>query len=114
MTVVDLWVNALSGQAADAFLGRAGNEGIPGLLGGDLSASSTLQQLLATMDACGVDVGVVAAGIGAEETDGLLDRVAAFPDRLRVATSSTGPTAPCASARACAPSRRTPRSRSCG
>jgi predicted TIM-barrel fold metal-dependent hydrolase len=36
VTVVDLWVNALSGQAADAFLGRAGNEGIPGLLGGDL------------------------------------------------------------------------------
>ena len=34
MTVVDLWVNTLSAKAADAFLGRAGNEGIPDLLGG--------------------------------------------------------------------------------
>ena len=57
VTVVDLWVNALTGKAAAAFMGQAGNEGIPELLGGDLSASSTLQQLLATMDACGVDVG---------------------------------------------------------
>ena len=56
------------GKAAEAFLGQAGNEGIPELLGGDLSASSTLKQLLATMDACGVDVGVIAAGIAAEET----------------------------------------------
>ena len=58
MTVVDLWVNALTGKAAAAFMGQAGNEGIPELLGGDLSASSTLAHLLATMDACGVDVGV--------------------------------------------------------
>ncbi len=41
MTVVDLWVNALTGKAAAAFMGQAGNEGIPELLGGDLSASST-------------------------------------------------------------------------
>jgi uncharacterized protein len=85
VTVVDLWVNTLSGRAADAFLGRAGNEGIPELLGGDLSASSTLHHLLATMDACGVDVGVVAAGLSAEETDALLDEVGAHADRLRVA-----------------------------
>ena len=29
MTVVDLWVNALTGKAAAAFVGQAGNEGIP-------------------------------------------------------------------------------------
>ncbi len=34
VTVVDLWVNALSGKAAEAFLGRAGNEGIPDLARG--------------------------------------------------------------------------------
>lgn len=55
MTVVDLWVNALTGNAAEAFLGQAGNEGIPELLGGDLSAASTLEHLLATMDACAVE-----------------------------------------------------------
>ena len=85
MTVVDLWVNALSGKAAAAFMGQAGNEGIPELLGGDLGASSTLQHLLVTMDACGVDIGVLAAGIASEETETLLAAVAEHPDRLRVA-----------------------------
>ncbi len=45
MTVVDLWVNPLTGRAAAAFMGQPGNEGIPVLPGGDLSAASTLQQL---------------------------------------------------------------------
>jgi uncharacterized protein len=85
VSVVDLWVNALTPKASDAFLGRSGNEGIPELLGGDLSAATTLRQLLATMDGCAVDVGVVAAGLAAEETDALLNEVAAHPARLRVA-----------------------------
>jgi uncharacterized protein len=85
VTVVDLWVNALSGKAARAFLSQSGNEGIPGLLGGDLSAASTLKQLLATMDACGVDVGIVAAGLTSEETEPLLNRIGEHHDRLRVA-----------------------------
>jgi predicted TIM-barrel fold metal-dependent hydrolase len=85
VTVVDLWVNALSGKAAAAFMGQAGNEGIPELLGGDLSSSSTLQHVLVAMDKSGVDVGVLAAGIASEETGPLLDAVAAHPDRLRVA-----------------------------
>ncbi|HVT42208.1 MAG TPA: amidohydrolase family protein [Acidimicrobiales bacterium] len=85
MTVVDLWVNALSGPAADAFLGRSGNEGIPDLLGGDLSAATTLKQLLATMDACGVDVGVVALGLSSPDTDEMLGELTAHPDRLRAA-----------------------------
>jgi uncharacterized protein len=94
VTVVDLWVNALSGKAAAAFMGQAGNEGIPELLGGDLSAASTLQHLLVTMDKCGVDVGVIAAGIAAEETNQLLDDVAAHPDRLRVALTVDRPDRP--------------------
>jgi uncharacterized protein len=85
VTIVDLWVNALSGKAAQAFMGQAGNEGIPDLLGGDLSAAATLQQLLATMDECAVDVGVVALGLSNEETEPLLDQMAQFPDRLRAA-----------------------------
>jgi uncharacterized protein len=85
MTVVDLWVNALTGKAAEAFLGQSGNEGIPELLGGDLSAASSLTKLIATMDACGVDHGVVAAGISAQETDTLLTDLAPHADRLSVA-----------------------------
>jgi uncharacterized protein len=85
VTVVDLWVNALDPTAAQAFLGRRGNEGIPDLLGGDLSASSTLGQLLTTMDACGVDIGIVALGLSAADTDDMLDALAAQRDRLRAA-----------------------------
>lgn len=88
MTVVDLWVNALTGSAAAAFLGQSGNEGIPEFLGGDLSSASTLEKLIATMDHCGVDLGVVAAGIAAPETEALLDDIAPFKDRLCVALVS--------------------------
>ena len=85
VTVVDLWVNALSGPAAEAFLSQRGNEGIPDLLGGDLSAATTLKMLLVTMDGCGVDVGIVAAGLSAPETEGLLNDIGEHEDRLRVA-----------------------------
>jgi hypothetical protein len=85
VTVVDLWVNALSGKAAQAFLSQAGNEGIPDLLGGDVNAAATLKQLLATMDACGVDVGVIAAGLSSDETEPLLDAIGEYRDRLRAA-----------------------------
>lgn len=94
MTVVDLWVNALTDKAAAAFLRQSGNEGIPELLGGDLSAASTVQHLLVAMDASGVDVGVIAAGIAAEETGPLLDEVATHPDRLRVALTADRPDRP--------------------
>ncbi|HWE67606.1 MAG TPA: amidohydrolase family protein [Acidimicrobiales bacterium] len=85
MSVVDLWVNALTGSAAEAFLGQSGNEGIPDFLGGDLTAASTLAKLIATMDTCGVDLGVIAAGIAAPDTEALLEQVAAHDDRLCVA-----------------------------
>jgi predicted TIM-barrel fold metal-dependent hydrolase len=94
VTVVDLWVNALSGKAAAAFLGQAGNENIPGLLGGDLSAANTLSKLLATLDACHVDVGVLAAGLSSPETEPLLDAVGEWPDRFRVALTVDRPDRP--------------------
>ena len=105
MTVVDLWVNALSPGAADQFLGRAGNEGIPDLLGGDLSSASTLDQLVATMDTCGVDIGIIAAGLSSPETDTLLDDISAHQARLRVALVVDRPDRPvkqCARLRALA------------
>jgi predicted TIM-barrel fold metal-dependent hydrolase len=94
VTVVDLWVNALSGQAAAAFLNQAGNENIPDLLGGDLSAAQSLKQLLATMDECKVDVGVLAAGLSADNTETLLDTAAEHPDRFRVALTVDRPDRP--------------------
>ena len=94
MTVVDLWVNALTGKAAQAFLSQRGNEGIPEFLGGDLSAATTLAQLLETMDACKVDVGVIAAGLSSEETEPLLDQVGLHHHRLRVALTVDRPDRP--------------------
>jgi len=96
VTVVDLWVNALAGRAAQAFLSQRGNEGIPELLGGDLSAAATLNQLLETMDACAVDVGVIAAGLSSEETEPLLDQIGAHRHRLRVALTVDRPDRPVA------------------
>jgi predicted TIM-barrel fold metal-dependent hydrolase len=85
VTVVDIWVNALTDKSAKAFTGQEGNEGIVDLLGGDLSSSTTLDKLLATMDACGVDLGVIAAGMSTPETEKLLKDVAPHADRLCVA-----------------------------
>jgi uncharacterized protein len=85
VTVVDLWVNALTDKSAKAFTGQEGNEGIVDLLGGDMSSSNTLEKLLATMDACGVDLGVIAAGMSTPETERLLEDVAPHADRLCVA-----------------------------
>jgi hypothetical protein len=85
MTVVDLWVNALTGKSAKAFTSQVGNEGIVDLLGGDLGASTTLEKLLATMDACGVDLGVIAAGMSTPETEALLEDIEPHADRLCVA-----------------------------
>jgi hypothetical protein len=96
VTVVDLWVNALTGKAAKAFLSQRGNEGIPEFLGGDLSAATTLAQLLETMDACKVDVGVIAAGLASDETEPLLDQAGVHHHRLRVALTVDRPERPVA------------------
>jgi len=85
LTVVDLWVNALSDQSARDFTSQSGNENVSDLLGGDLSAATTLDKLIATMDACDVDHGVIAAGLSAPETEALLNDVLSFPTRLSVA-----------------------------
>ena len=67
------------------------------------------------MDACGVDVGVVAAGLSADETDALLDR-GGRPPRPPPRRARRRPPRParCASAPACVPWPRTRRWPSCG
>jgi predicted TIM-barrel fold metal-dependent hydrolase len=94
MTVVDLWVNALSPKAAQAFLGQTGNESVTEMLGGDLEAAKTIDDLIATMDANQVDVGVIAAGLSAGETESLLRQAGAHPTRLRVALTVDRPDRP--------------------
>ena len=94
MTVVDLWVNALSPKAAQAFTSQTGNESVTEMLGGDLDAAKTIEDLIDTMDDCQVDVGVIAAGLSAPETPSLLDQVGAHPTRLRVALTVDRPDRP--------------------
>ncbi len=94
MTVVDLWVNALSPKAAKAFIGQTGNETVTEMLGGDLEAAKTIDDLITTMDANQVDVGVIAAGLSADETASLLDQAGALPTRLRVALTVDRPDRP--------------------
>ena len=86
VTVVDLWVNALTGKAAAAFMGQAGNEGIPELLGGDLSASSTCSSCSPPWTRAASTSASWRRHRGAEETEARCSpTVAAHPDRLRVA-----------------------------
>jgi predicted TIM-barrel fold metal-dependent hydrolase len=94
VTVVDLWVNALTDRAAQAFTTQTGNEHVTGMLGGDLGAATTLDKLIATMDACDVDHGVIAAGIAAPETEGLLEDIAPYAARLSVALVADRPDRP--------------------
>jgi predicted TIM-barrel fold metal-dependent hydrolase len=63
MTVVDLWVNVLSEETVQRWTSSRDNAGITGLLGGDLTAVTSPELLIAEMDRNGVDVGVLAAAL---------------------------------------------------
>ena len=94
MTVVDLWVNALSPEAAGAFVAIEANAGIEGLFGTDLAGGSPLAQLVATMDACGVDVGVVTTGLSDPGLGDLLEVAGRSGGRLVVAVVADRPARP--------------------
>jgi len=92
--VVDLWVNALSPSAVRAFTGQTGNEGIPELFGTDLSGGTPLASLVATMDASGVELGVLAGGLSSEATPELLVSAEGLPGRFLVAAVADDPESP--------------------
>jgi hypothetical protein len=94
VTVVDLWVNALTGKAAAAFLGQAGNEGIP-----ELSRRRPLGLLHAAAPARhhGQERSTSASSPPASpprRRARCSNEVAAHPDRLRVALTSDRPDRP--------------------
>ena len=94
MTVVDLWVNALSAETATAFTSLEENAGIEDLFGTELAAGSPLSDLLGTMDECGVDVGVVATGLSDPRLERLLGAAKRSGGRLVVAVVADRPTKP--------------------
>jgi uncharacterized protein len=94
VTVVDLWVNALSAEVAAAFVSVEANRGIEDLFGTELAGGSPLGGLLATMDDCAVDVGVVTTGLTDPGLDELLGAAADSGGRFCVAVVADRPTKP--------------------
>jgi predicted TIM-barrel fold metal-dependent hydrolase len=94
---VDIWVNVLPPEALDAFLGQPGFEGI-GDLFGDFGDASGLDVLIAVMDRCEVEVGVMTAGLSAG-TEDMLALADKHPGRLLVAALADAPNTPTANAR---------------
>jgi len=94
MSIVDLWVNALSGEAAASFSAQRQNDGIPQLFGTNPSAVSSLGELLAGMDEVGIDVGVAAGALSSPDLDRLLADAAATGGRIRVAAVADRPRSP--------------------
>ena len=91
--VVDIWVNLLPPDAIKAFMGQPGFEGIGDFFGGDFGDASGLDVLIGVMDATGVDVGVMTAGLSAG-TEDVLTLADKHPARLLVSAMVDSPTTP--------------------
>jgi predicted TIM-barrel fold metal-dependent hydrolase len=91
--VIDLWVNALSKEAAEAFLGQPGFGAIEGFFGSDVRGGLTTEGLLAELDRLGVDKAVLTAGLSRVEPE-TLEFVAAHRDRLYLAATVDRPERP--------------------
>lgn len=91
--VVDLWVNALSKEAAEAFLGQPGFGSIEGFFGSDVRGGLTTTGLLAELDRLGVDRAVLTSGLSRVEPE-TLAFVAAHRDRLYLAATVDRPERP--------------------
>ena len=79
--IIDLWVNALSKDAAAAFLGKSGFGSVEGFFGVDIREGMTPLDLVAEMDRVGVDRAVLSSTLSSVD-----DKVLAFvaehlPDR---------------------------------
>jgi len=80
------------------FLDQPGFEGIQAFFGSDLGDASGADVLLAVMDACGVDQGVITAGLSAG-TEDVLAVADKHPDRLLDSARVAAPTPPTANVR---------------
>ena len=69
--VIDFWVNALSKEAAAAFLGKSGFGSVEGFFGVDVKEGMTPLDLVAEMDRVGVDRGVLSTSLSKVEDDTL-------------------------------------------
>jgi len=91
--VIDLWVNALSKEAAAAFLGKSGFGSVEEFFGVGVRDGITPLDLVAEMDRVGVDRGVLSTPLSAVADD-TLAFAAEHRDRLYLATSVDRPARP--------------------
>jgi uncharacterized protein len=84
--IVDLWVNVVPPEVA----GRFGEE----LFGADAARGTTAEELLSTMDECGVDLGVLSCGLSGTHAEEMLALADAHPGRLLVGATVDKATRP--------------------
>ena len=93
MDVLDIWVNLVTQQSADSFLGQEENAHIPGYLGSDESATRGVTQLIGVMDELGVATGVLTPGLDRHAAKSL-EVADAHPGRFLVAGVLLDPAQP--------------------
>src|ERR1700758_4519586 len=91
--VIDFWVNALSKEAAAAFLGKSGFGSVEGFFGADVREGMTPPDLIAEMDRVGVDRAVLSTSLSKVDDD-MLAFAAEQRHRLYLAASVDDPRRP--------------------
>ena len=111
MDVVDIWVNLVTEQTANAFLGQAENAHIPGYLGSN-QGPLDVNELVALMDELGVATGIFTGASTATPTR-CSRRATRTPDGSSLPAASATRRARAAPCVASASSRSTRASRWC-
>ncbi len=91
--VLDLWVNSISGKAAERFLAKKGFGGIEGFFGSGIQGGMTNLDLLDEMDRVGVDRAVLTSTLTSVDPE-TLAFVDEHRDRLLLAATSDDPERP--------------------
>ncbi len=91
--VIDLWVNCLSSEAAEAFLGRPGFGAIEGFFGSDVRDGLTPLGVLEEMERVGVNRAVLSTSLASIE-EGTVAFAADHRDCLLLAASADRPERP--------------------
>lgn len=91
--IIDLWVNALTAEAAERFLGQSGFGAVEGFFGSQVRGGLSAQDLVTEMDRIGVDKAVLTAALSSVD-DETLTFVAAHRDRLFLAATVDRPDRP--------------------
>jgi hypothetical protein len=92
--VVDIWVNLVTEQGAEAFLGQESNANIPGYLGGSGASGVGVGELIDRMDQLGVATGILTPGLTRNGVEQALDVADAHPGRFLVSATIIDPGKP--------------------